>query len=344
MRAVNVDLAANVDELKQANGDLRNLFESTKVAVIFLDQNLVIRSFTRAVTEMFRLLPNDCGRLLTDIISYLDYDTLNADMAVALETHKTVERAVSRRDGGAHYLLRVIPYLTLGGEVDGVLVTLVNVTAAVEAQAQDRYHRLLIAELNHRVKNILTVAASLAAQSLRGTTTTEDFTKVFLGRLQALSKTHDLLSNENWSDVPLRALILAGMEVQAEDKDRVTLDGPPIRLDAKAATTLSLAFHELATNATKYGAFSNDSGHVHIGWAQEMRPSGTVLVIRWRESGGPVVQPPTRKGFGSEMIERGIKYELRGQAKMDFLPAGLEVEISLPLDGHPPFRQNEGAS
>ncbi|MBC7951539.1 MAG: PAS domain-containing protein [Rhodospirillaceae bacterium] len=336
LRTVNSDLAAKIEELKQANGDLRNFSENTKIAVIFLDQNLVIRSFTRAVTEMFRLVPNDCGRLLTDIVSYLDCDSLSADIAAAIKNRETVERAVIRRDGGAHYLLRVIPYLTLGGEVDGVLVTLVNVTAAVEAQAQERYHRLLIAELNHRVKNILTVAASLATQTLRNTATAADFTSVFLGRLQALSKAHDLLSNENWSEVPLRALILTGLELQAEDGGRVTLDGPLIRLDAKAATTLSLAFHELATNATKYGAFSNDNGHIHISWAQEVRPNGTVLVIRWRESGGPPVQPPTRKGFGSEMIVRGIKYELRGQAIMDFLPAGLEVEISMPLDGLSP--------
>jgi two-component system CheB/CheR fusion protein len=335
LRTVNADLAAKIEELKQANGDLRNIFENTKIAVIFLDKNLVIRSFTRTATEMFRLVPNDNGRLLTDIVSYVECDTLNADMVAALQTHETVERAIIRRDGGAHYLLRVIPYLTLGGEVDGVLVTLVNVTAAVEAQAQERYHRLLIAELNHRVKNILTVAASLATQSLRNTTTAADFASVFLGRLQALSKAHDLLSNENWSEVPLRALVLTALELQAEDKERVTISGPAIRLDAKVATTLSLAFHELATNATKYGAFSNDKGHIHIAWAQEVRPDGTMLVIRWRETGGPPVQPPSRKGFGSEMIERGIKYELRGQAKMAFLPAGLEVEISMPLEGQP---------
>ncbi len=337
LRSVNGDLATKIEELNQANGDLRNLFESTKIAVIFLDRDLVIRSFTRAVTEMFRLVPNDRGRLLTDIVSFLDYDTLNADIAAAMETREAVERAVVRRDGTAHYLLRIIPYLTAKGEVDGVLVTLVNVTAAVESQAQERYHRLLISELNHRVKNILTVASSLATQSLRGTTTAEEFAEMFLGRLQALAKAHELLSSEHWAEVPLKALITAGLELQAENKERVTLDGPPIRLGAKAATTLSLAIHELATNATKYGAFANDTGHVDIGWAQEWRPSGAFLVIRWRESGGPPVQPPSKKGFGPEMIERGIKYELRGQAKVDFLPAGLEVQIALPLEGqcHP---------
>ena len=333
LQSVNADLVSKIEELKQANGDLRNLFESTKIAVIFLDGHLVIRSFTRAVTEMFRLVPADCGRHLSDIVSFLDYDTLDADIAIAMNSRETVQRPIVRRDGGAHYLVRVIPYLTLDGRVDGVLITLTNVTAAVDARAQDQYHRLLISELNHRVKNILTVAASLATQSLRCTSTPEEFAKVFLGRLQALAKAHDVLATENWGDVPLKALIAAGLELQVEDKERLTLDGPPIRINAKAATTLSLAVHELATNATKYGAFANGSGHVYISWAQELRPQGTFLVIRWRESGGPPVLPPTRKGFGSELIERGIKYELRGSAKLDYLPAGLEVQIAIPLDG-----------
>jgi two-component system CheB/CheR fusion protein len=333
LRLTNAEVAAKVDQLMLANSDLRNLFESTKIAVIFLDSNLVIRSYTPAVTEMFRLVPNDYGHLIADIPSFLDCDTLSADITTVIDTHEAVERAVARRDGSAHYLLRVIPYRTLKGEMDGVVITLVNVTAAIEAQAQDRYHRLLIGELNHRVKNILTVASSLAAQSLRSTTTPDDFAKVFLGRLQALSKAHELLSDENWSDVSVEALIAAGLELQTQGKGRVTLHGPATRLSAKAATTLSLAIHELTTNAIKYGAFANDTGHIDVGWEQESRPDGTFLAIHWQESGGLPVHPPAHRGFGSEMIERGIKYELRGQAKMDFLPAGLEVRISIPLDG-----------
>jgi two-component sensor histidine kinase len=121
--------------------------------------------------------------------------------------------------------------------------------------------------------------------------------------------------------------------VITKDAGRVTMSGSPIRLSAKAATTLSLALHELATNATKYGALSNSTGHVDITWAQEVRPDGTVLVIRWRESGGPPVVPPSRKGFGSEMILRGIKYELHGKSTLDYHPAGLEAQISIPLVG-----------
>ncbi|MBF0335167.1 MAG: PAS domain-containing protein [Alphaproteobacteria bacterium] len=339
LRTVNGEFAGTIDELKQANGDLRNLFESTNIAVVFLDKDLVIRSFTPSVTEVFRLTPGDCGRRLTDIVGFLDYDTLAADIATVLETREPVERPVTRRDRGVHYLLRVIPYLSAEGGIDGVLVTLVNVTVAVEGQAQERYHRLLIAELNHRVKNILSVVSSLAMQSLRGTTTPDEFAKVFLGRLQALAKAQQLLADENWAAVPVRALIASGLEVQTEDAGRVTLDGPPIRIETKAATTLSLAIHELATNATKYGAFANDTGHVTVTWAQEMQPGGAVLVIRWRESGGPPVHPPKKQGFGMVMIERGIKYEVHGQAKVEFLPAGVEAQISIPLD-----RQNHSTS
>lgn len=330
---VNQDLNDKISELKLANADIRNLLDASQVAVIFLDRDLVIRSYTRAVTEMFRLVPSDRGRYLTDIVSYLKYDTLNADIATATETRETVERAIIRSDGSAHYLLRIIPYLTLEGEVTGTLVILVNVSAAVEAEAQAQYHRLLIGEMNHRVKNILAVASSLAMQTLRGTANTDEFATVFQGRLQALSKAHDLLSNENWAEVPLKDLIVTGMGLRDSDLGRVTIDGPPLRLVAKVATTLSLIIHELCTNATKYGAFSNDTGRVAVEWAQEMRPDGAFLVIRWRESGGPPVTPPTRKGFGSELILRGIKYELRGSSTIDYRPTGVEVQISIPLEG-----------
>jgi two-component system CheB/CheR fusion protein len=333
LQTVNLELTSNIAELKQANGDLRNLMDASQIAVVFLDRYQLIRSFTRAVTEMFRLAPNDCGRRLGDIVSFLDYDTLDADIAAAAESRKTVERTIVRRDGGAHYLLRIIPYMTVDGIMDGTLVLLVNITVAVEAQAQDRYHRLLIAELNHRVKNILAVASSLAVQSLRGTDSADEFAEVFLGRLQALGKAHELLSIENGANVLLKDVITAGLNLQSANQGRVGIEGPPVRLGAKAATTLSLVIHELATNATKYGAFANDTGRIDIAWAQEMRPEGNFLVIRWRESGGPPVQSPTRKGFGLQMIERGLKYELRGTTKVDYPPAGFEATMTVPLDG-----------
>jgi two-component system CheB/CheR fusion protein len=331
MSSVNGELAAKIDELKQANGDLRNLFDSTKIAVVFLGQDLAIRSFTPAATEIFRLVPGDVGRSLADISSFLDYATLNADIAAAMGTSQAVERAVSRGDTQAHYLLRIIPYRTLDGEMDGVLVTLTNVTAAVEALAQQRHQGLLIAELNHRVKNILAVAASLAAQSLRGTATAEDFATVFLGRLQALATAQDLLSRGQWEDVPLKALITTAVALQSDDAGRLSLDGPPIRIWAKAANTLSLAFHELTTNAIKYGALANETGHIAITWAKDVQADGEFLVIRWRESGGPSVQPPARKGFGSELIERGIRYELSGTATVAYRPEGVDVRLSIPL-------------
>jgi len=340
---VNQDLNAKISELKLANADIRNLLDASRIAVVFLDRNLVIRSFTRAVTEMFRLVPMDCGRLLTDIVSYLDYDTLDADIATAVKTREAVERAVLRRDGSAHYLLRIVPYMTLEGDVNGTLVILVNVSAAVEAQAQAQYSRLLISEMNHRVKNILAVASSLAMQTLRSTTGTDEFASVFEGRLAALSKAHDLLTIENWAQVPLRDLIVSAMGLQKGNHERAMIDGPPVRLAAKAATTISLVIHELCTNATKYGAFSNDTGRIDIKWAQEMRPDGTFLVIRWRENGGPLVKPPTRKGFGSELILRGIKYELRGTSTIDYRPAGVEVQISIPLDGAGPSSPDSAA-
>jgi two-component system CheB/CheR fusion protein len=154
LHTVNLELAQKVDALDTANADLRNLFESTRIATIFLDRNMLIRSFTPAVTEVFRLIPSDRGRPITDIASRLDYEQLRRDIREVLDTVQPVERDVRRIDGDAHYLMRILPYRNGDDVVDGVLVTFLNVTSVIEAEEQQR---LLVAELNHRVKNMLTV-------------------------------------------------------------------------------------------------------------------------------------------------------------------------------------------
>ena len=159
LHTVNAQLSTKVDELDRANSDLRNLFESTRVATVFLDEHMVIRAFTPDVASIYNLIPSDRGRPLTDIVSRLDYDGLREDVAEVLRTLEPLERRVSRRDGTAHYLLRLLPYRTPDSTVDGSLVTFVDVTRIVQAE---QHQRLLVDELNHRVKNMLTVVISLA--------------------------------------------------------------------------------------------------------------------------------------------------------------------------------------
>ena len=191
LHTVNNQLSAKVDELDRANSDLRNLFESTRVATVFLDQHMVIRAFMPEVGRIYNLIPSDCGRPLTDIVSRLDYGTLREDVRQVLHTLEPMERRVSRQDDTAHYLLRILPYRTPDSTVDGSLVTFVDVTQIVQAE---QHQRLLVDELNHRVKNMLTVVISLATQTLKRAENLDDFSGVFLGRVHALTSAYTLLS------------------------------------------------------------------------------------------------------------------------------------------------------
>jgi len=191
----------------------------------------------------------------------------------------------------------------------------------------ERQQKLLVDELNHRVKNTLATVQAIAAQTLRTTSDIETFREAFESRLMALSATHDLLTATSWRSARLRDVL--GVEFRPYGAARYHMAGPDVALAPAEALALGLLFHELATNAAKYGALSCAAGRVDISWQAE----GGVLDLVWRESGGPVVTPPTRRGFGSRLIERSLQGALRGKASLEFAPEGLVCRILLPLGG-----------
>jgi two-component system CheB/CheR fusion protein len=330
LHTVNAELSLKVEEVDRANSDLRNIFESTQIATVFLDRNLIIRTFTPAVTSIFNLISADRGRPLTDISSNIDVRDLKRDIHAVFERGEPIDKRVSRADGKRHYLMRILPYLTKGSVVDGVLVTLVDVTTIAEAEA---HHRTLVEELNHRVRNMLTVVSAIATQTLRGTRSKESFAEAFTGRLRAMGASFSLVSRENWKEVSLGEIVstqLAPFEI--EGKDRLQLRGPPIMLKPTAALSFGLVAHELATNAVKHGAFSNEEGRLSVSWRIE-RDHAPSLVLEWKEEGGPSLKkPPTRRGFGTELIERELRSSLGATAKLDYGPGGFMAMISIPLD------------
>ena len=327
LHTVNLELEQKVDALDTANADLRNLFESTRIPTIFLDRNMLIRSFTPAVTEVFRLIPSDRGRPITDISSRLDYEQLRRDIREVLDTAQPVEREVRRLDGDAHYLMRILPYRKDDNAVDGVLVTFMNVTSVVQAEEQQR---LLVAELNHRVKNMMTVISSLASQTLRRAESLEDFDQSFQGRLNALAATYTLVAEVQWSAVSLRDLLIAELDPYDSDPKHIHFNGPGVMLAPRAALSLGLVVHELCTNAVKHGSLSVAGGSVHIEWSAPDGPSGTLLIV-WSERDGPPATPPERPGFGTQLVKRSIGFELDGDVDYAYEPPGLVVRITLPL-------------
>jgi light-regulated signal transduction histidine kinase (bacteriophytochrome) len=197
----------------------------------------------------------------------------------------------------------------------------------IERRRAFEQQQLLIAELNHRVRNILALIRGLVAQSHHDGVSTADFIRTLDSRVQALARAHDQITAQRWG--PGRLIELIQSEANAYlggKRDRVEIDGPDILINPDAFTVLALVFHELTTNAAKYGALS-DSGKVKVSW--HLDDSGS-LILAWRELGGPAVTAPTRRGFGSTLIERSIPFELGGKAEVNFRIAGLEAGFSIP--------------
>jgi CHASE1-domain containing sensor protein/two-component sensor histidine kinase len=192
----------------------------------------------------------------------------------------------------------------------------------------EAHQKLLLDELNHRVKNTLATVQSIAVQTLRSTSDAASFKTAFEARLIALSEAHNLLSRAEWRGVSLRDLVERELTpFQTTDRTRITVDGPEVRLPPALGLAMGLAIHELATNAVRHGSLQSLAGKVTVSWQLQPVDGRDQLELTWQESGGPPVVPPTRRGFGSRLIERGLKQDLQGEARMYFEREGLRCVI-----------------
>jgi light-regulated signal transduction histidine kinase (bacteriophytochrome)/CheY-like chemotaxis protein len=217
---------------------------------------------------------------------------------------------------------------------ESLRVTLLEVVLRLTDLADDERRRaeqrqeLLIAELNHRVRNILGLIRGLISQSRSGVTSVEEFADVIGGRVQALARAHDQITKQQWGPGSLRDLIVAEAEAYLSKKaNRVQLSGPAVAIAPDAFSILSLVIHELMTNSAKYGALCDQRGQVTVDWS--IGDDGA-LGIAWRESDGPPVKAPTRRGFGSTIIEYSIPHDLGGEVALDYDPKGLRARLTIP--------------
>ncbi|MEH2557003.1 two-component sensor histidine kinase [Bradyrhizobium algeriense] len=215
--------------------------------------------------------------------------------------------------------------------VMGAVLLMVGLAFAVRMATQiargEMLHNLLIEELNHRVKNTLAVLQSIATQTFRSASRAER--EKFEGRLGALAEAHNLLSQEKWQGAELREVIARVLQPYPE---RVRMFGPQVPLSPRLAVVLSMIVHEIATNAAKYGALSNDTGTVAVDWEILEESDGRKLRLIWTEAGGPPVTAPVQRGFGSRLIERSARDQLGGEATVDFLPRGVIYTVTCALD------------
>lgn len=217
------------------------------------------------------------------------------------------------------------PIRDASGAVVGIFVQGHDVTETVRSAERQK---LMIDELNHRVKNTLATVQSIAMQTARSHADPRSFAEGFQARLLALSHTHDLLTRSHWEGADLGSIL--EHETEAHGSHRVSINGPHVALPPAAALSLGMIFHELATNAAKYGSLSATEGRVLVDWAvaDQTRPR---LELTWREIGGPAVSAPSRIGFGSRLIDRNVRHDLAGTVELDYAGDGFVATFSLPL-------------
>ncbi|WP_341213499.1 HWE histidine kinase domain-containing protein [uncultured Limimaricola sp.] len=236
------------------------------------------------------------------------------------------EEVFVHRDG--HFYAVGFTASPIRDEESQTIGTIIEVRDVTEEKRAQERQKLLVNELNHRVKNTLATVQSIAWQTFKGTDA-ETFER-FSGRLTTLSRAHNVLTETAWARAPLR--VVADAAVDMVPTDRISVTGPNIDIHPKAAVSLSMALHELVANAQKFGALSREGGHVALEWdATQTQDERTALSLSWRETGGPAVTEPTHKGFGLRLIERQVAMEFGGSAQVQFAPEGLTCKIEMLL-------------
>lgn len=268
-----------------------------------------------------------------------DLDRVGSMLAGRLETFSMEKRYIRKTGEVVWSALTVSLVRQPTGEPDYFVSVVEDITPRKLAESQQARHRdqlrLMVNELNHRVKNTLATVQSMAAQTLRHERDPERAYQTFEARLISLSDVHDVLTRENWNGASLVEVVERALRpFVASAGPQIDLGGSDVRLRPAAALTLALVFHELATNAVKHGSLSADLGRVALTW----RVEAGVLLLDWRESGGPPVSPPNRRGFGSRLIAGAFKGELRGEAEMIYAAEGfrclMQARLAIEAPGY----------
>ncbi|TJZ91422.1 PAS domain-containing protein [Paracoccus gahaiensis] len=270
-------------------------------------------------------LPEVVGQGFIDTLSHVfDSGQTYTGQAIRINLQRSPDGPVEERFVDFVYQ----PLLGADGTVSGIFVEGHDVTDRVRGEA---HLRLLMNELNHRLKNTLATVQAIIRQTLQGTDEMRDAREALAARVAALSRAQDLLTKRNWQGSNIRDVATAAIAPDPDGADRrIRLVGPPLALNPRAAVSLSLALHELATNAAQHGALCADGGRIDITWSQTGNPEPR-LNLEWREYGGPPVVAPSHKGFGTKLIERGLAMEFDARISLDYPPEGFAFRFSAAM-------------
>jgi PAS domain S-box-containing protein len=313
------------------------LFDQLPFAVYVCDRDGLVRRFNRCAAELWGRSPklgdpNErfCGshRMFRPDGSLLAHH--QCPMADVLRTGVAVQQQevhIERPNGSRGIaLVDIEPVKDSEGNIVGAINCFQDITERKRSEAQIVN---LAHEAEHRTKNIL--ATVQATVHLSHSNTSDDLKKLIEGRINALARVHTLFAQSRWTGAELHSVVTQELLPYREDREtRVRINGPEVMLEPNMAQMVAISLHELATNAAKYGSLSAASGHLEIAWS---RTADGRLNLRWAESGGPVVAPPTHRGFGTRILEKVIGGQLGGQVRFDWRDQGLICEIALPLQG-----------
>lgn len=324
--------------------NVSSLIHCLPVALYACDQTGALSYYNQRAARLWGwqgpdAVANGAPRSASEIPAHADLHPLpeGVPAMAVISTGEAVrdhEFVLDRPDGSSAVVLASAePVTDNKGTVVGVIGSLQDVTDLRRAAFQQK---ALLNELNHRVKNTLATVQLLAAQTIRKCGLPKDVQDDFEARLIALSRAHDHLTRERWELVDLHSIVAKAVEPYSElSPDMVRIRGEQIKVGAQASLTLAMIFHELANNASKFGALSSEQGKLAVSWAVASDVSQPTLVIDWEESGGPQVNAPERLGFGSRLLQQGITRQFKGSARLDYDPSGLRCRMEIPLPSIP---------
>ncbi|OAE48982.1 PAS domain-containing sensor histidine kinase [Agrobacterium tumefaciens] len=332
-----VAISIDIGERRRAQDierHLASMIASSNDAILGIDLDMKITSWNAAAEKLYGYSEEEAvGQTILMLVpdERRDEEPSILTQIKAGRIVEPYETQRQRKDGQlVEVLLSVSPICDANGNVIGASKTAQDITARKDAE---RLRSILVNELHHRVKNILATVIAIARQTIGRDKANHEDVEAFTNRLSSLSRAQDLLVHADWQQADLRAIVQQALSPYPADAFAVS--GPSVFLPPKAVVSLSLALHELATNAAKYGALSVLGGQVSISWKFE-RVGDDRLTIIWEERGGPEVMPPARKGFGSTLVERLLAAELKGQTKFSYEKSGvicvIETEMSKLAD------------
>ena len=321
-------IVTDISERKRAQEVERQLaaiVASSDDAILSIDLNMIITSWNSGAERLYGQSAEEAiGQSVMMLVPEDRSDEEPAILARIRSGQKVEPYETKRRNKNGELvdvLLSVSPIYDVYGRIVGASKTAHDISAKKEAE---RLQTVLVGELNHRVKNVLATVMAIARQTLGRDDVDKTSVETFEARLSSMARAHDLLIHGKWEQAELTEIIAQALSPYP--KDRFEISGPAIKLAPRAVVSISLALHELATNAAKYGALSVPDGRIAITWSLESGGAER-LKLRWQEAGGPTVTPPTRRGFGSRLIESLLAAELNGKVQISYEPSGLICEV-----------------